>query len=216
MDSNHVEQTVPGGVPLKMWIRVVRLEDEATRHLMNAARLPIVFKHSAALPDVHFGIGAAVGSVIATQRAIIPAAVGVDIGCCMMAAKTTLKAEDLPDNLGPMRSSIERVVPHGRSAGRAPGARDAAAWGKVPGSADTAWAQLEPGFSELFRDYPSWRRRTTAPISGLWEAAINSSRSALTKPGSSGSCCTRVRAAWGTRSARCSSNSPSKTRCAAT
>jgi tRNA-splicing ligase RtcB len=92
--------------------------------------------------------------VIATQRAIIPAAVGVDIGCGMMAVKTTLKAEDLPDNLGPLRSSIERAVPHGRSAGRAPGARDAGAWGEVPGSVDTAWAQLEPGFTELCRDHP--------------------------------------------------------------
>ena len=145
MDSNHVDQTVPGGVPL---------EDEAKRQQMSAAHLPIVFKHIAAMPDVHFGIGATVGSVIATQRAIIPAAVGVEIGRGMMAAKTTLKAKDLPDNLGPLRSSIERAVPHGRSAGRAPGARDTGAWGKVPGSVDTAWAQLEPGFTELCRDQP--------------------------------------------------------------
>jgi tRNA-splicing ligase RtcB len=74
MDSNHVEQPVPGGVPVKMRIRGVPLEDEAKRQLMNAARLPIVFKHIAAMPDVHFGIGATVGSVIATQRAVIPAA----------------------------------------------------------------------------------------------------------------------------------------------
>ena len=76
------------------------------RQLINAARLPIVFKHIAAMPDVHFGIGATVGSVIPTLRAIIPAAVGVDIGCGMMACKTTLTAEDLPDNLAPLRSAI--------------------------------------------------------------------------------------------------------------
>jgi tRNA-splicing ligase RtcB len=67
-----------------------------------------------------------------------------------MAAKTTLRAEDLPDNLGPLRSAIERAVPHGR----APGARDPGAWSKVPGSVDSAWAQLEPEFTALARDHP--------------------------------------------------------------
>src|SRR2546429_4177695 len=76
-----------------------------------------------------------------TIKAIIPAAVGVDIGCGMMAAKTTLRAEDLPD---------KRAVPHGR----APGARDPGAWQKAPGSVNTAWAQLEPEFTELCRDFP--------------------------------------------------------------
>jgi tRNA-splicing ligase RtcB (3'-phosphate/5'-hydroxy nucleic acid ligase) len=150
MDKNYIEEEVPGGVPVKMWTRGVPVEDEAKRQLTNAARLPIVFKHIAAMPDVHFGIGATVGSVIPTLRAIIPAAVGVDIGCGMMACKTTLTAEDLPDNLAPLRSAIERAVPHGRS----PGARDPGAWDKVPGSVDTAWAQLEPDFTELCRDYP--------------------------------------------------------------
>ncbi|ROZ64443.1 RtcB family protein [Ramlibacter sp. WS9] len=150
METNYIEEEVPGGVPIKMWTRGVPVEDEAKRQLTNAARLPIVFKHVAAMPDVHFGIGATVGSVIPTFKAIIPAAVGVDIGCGMIACKTTLTAEDLPDNLGPLRSAIERAVPHGRS----PGARDPGAWSKVPGSVDTAWAQLEPEFTELTRDYP--------------------------------------------------------------
>jgi tRNA-splicing ligase RtcB len=133
-----------------MWTQGVPVEDEARRQLTNAARLPIVFRHIAAMPDVHFGIGATVGSVIPTLKAIIPAAVGVDIGCGMIACKTTLTAEDLPDNLGPLRAAIERAVPHGR----APGARDPGAWGKVPGAVDTAWTQLEPEFTELCRDYP--------------------------------------------------------------
>jgi tRNA-splicing ligase RtcB (3'-phosphate/5'-hydroxy nucleic acid ligase) len=150
MDTHYIEQEVGGGVPIKMWTRGVPVEDEAKRQLQNAARLPIVFKHIAAMPDVHFGIGATVGSVIPTLRAIIPAAVGVDIGCGMMAAKTTLTAEDLPDNLGPLRSAIERAVPHGRQ----PGSRDPGAWQKPPGSVNTAWAQLEPDFKELCRDYP--------------------------------------------------------------
>ena len=150
MDTHYIEQEVPGGVPVKMRTRGVPVEDEAKRQLTNAARLPIVFKHIAAMPDVHFGIGATIGSVIPTLKAIIPAAVGVDIGCGMMACKTTLTAVDLPDNLAPLRSAIERAVPHGR----APGARDPGAWSKTPGSVNTAWAQLEPEFTELCRDYP--------------------------------------------------------------
>jgi len=78
---NYNLQEVPGGVPVKMWTRGVPVEDEARAQLANAARLPIVFKHIAAMPDVHLGIGATVGSVIPTLKAIIPAAVGVDIGC---------------------------------------------------------------------------------------------------------------------------------------
>ena len=109
MEANYIREDVPGGVPIKMWTRGVPVEDEARRQLANAARLPIVFKHIAAMPDVHFGIGATVGSVIPTFKAIIPAAVGVDIGCGMMAAKTTLRAEDLPDSLARLRSAIELV-----------------------------------------------------------------------------------------------------------
>src|SRR6516225_8575487 len=116
--TNYIEELVAGGVPLKMWTRGVPVEDTAKRQLENAARLPIVFKHIAAMPDVHFGIGATVGSVIPTLKAIIPAAVGVDIGCGMIACKTTLKAEDLPDNLAPLRSAIERAVPHGSTPSR--------------------------------------------------------------------------------------------------
>jgi hypothetical protein len=76
--------------------------------------------------------------------------VGVDIGCGMIACKTTLTAEDLPDDLGQLRSAIERAVPHGR----APGSRDPGAWQKAPGSVNTAWAQLEPEFAELCRVHP--------------------------------------------------------------
>ena len=149
-EPQYIEQEVAGGVPIKMWTRGVPVEDAATQQLMNAARLPIAFKHVAAMPDVHYGIGATVGSVIATSRAIIPAAVGVDIGCGMMAAKTTLRAEDLPDTLAPLRAAIERAVPHGRS----PGARDPGAWSKVPGAVETAWAELEPEFTQLTREHP--------------------------------------------------------------
>jgi tRNA-splicing ligase RtcB (3'-phosphate/5'-hydroxy nucleic acid ligase) len=154
MEPTYQLEQVPGGVPVKLWTRGVPVEDEARKQLFNAARLPIVFKHIAAMPDVHFGIGATVGSVIPTLKAIIPAAVGVDIGCGMMACKTTLRAEDLPDNLSGLRTAIERAVPHGRS----PGARDPGAWRNVPGAVDSVWSQLEPEFSGLCRDYPKLAR----------------------------------------------------------
>jgi tRNA-splicing ligase RtcB len=148
--KDYEEQAVEGGVPIKMWTRGVPVEDAARQQLANAARLPIVFRHVAAMPDVHLGIGATVGSVIPTVKAIIPAAVGVDIGCGMIAARTTLSARDLPDHLGPLRSAIEHAVPHGRS----PGARDPGAWRDIPAPVDAAWAQLAPAFREICRDHP--------------------------------------------------------------
>lgn len=104
-----------GKTPIKMWIDGVELEDAAKQQLLNVASLPFIHKHVAVMPDVHWGMGATVGSVIPTTGAIVPAAVGVDIGCGMMACKTSLKAKDLPDNLLGMRTAIEAAVPHGRS-----------------------------------------------------------------------------------------------------
>ena len=150
MEPTFIEHPVPGGVPVKMWTRGVPVEDAAAHQLANAARLPVVFHHIAAMPDVHVGIGATVGAVIPTLRAIIPAAVGVDIGCGMMAVKTTLGASDLPDNLAPLRAAIERAVPHGR----APKGRDPGAWSEVPASVDHAWAHLAPEFDTLTREHP--------------------------------------------------------------
>src|ERR1043165_9958360 len=98
-----------GGVPIKAWTRGVPVEDAARKQLENVAKLPIVFHHVAAMPDGHFGIGATVGSVVPTERAIIPAAVGVDIGCGMMAVETTLTASQLPDTLRPLRTAIEEA-----------------------------------------------------------------------------------------------------------
>ncbi|ATH16311.1 RNA-splicing ligase RtcB [Delftia acidovorans] len=149
---NYLQHNVENGVPIKMWTKGVPVEDEARKQLENAARLPVVFKHVAAMPDVHLGIGATVGSVIPTIKAIIPAAVGVDIGCGMMAAKTTLRAEDLPDNLGPLRSAIEQAVPHGsvpRHRGRDPGS-----WENPPVSVDQVWATLADEFDLLCELHP--------------------------------------------------------------
>jgi tRNA-splicing ligase RtcB (3'-phosphate/5'-hydroxy nucleic acid ligase) len=145
--NNYNEIKTENSVPIKMWTKGVPVEDEAKKQLANAAQLPIVFKHIAAMPDVHVGIGATVGSVIPTIRAIIPAAVGVDIGCGMIACKTTLIAKDLPDNLAPLRDAIEKAVPHGRSTTR--GGRDKGAWDSPPDVADVAWATLASGFDEI-------------------------------------------------------------------
>src|SRR5262245_51366630 len=112
--SNH-ELIETDGVPIKAWVRGVQLEPEAKKQLENVAKLPIVFRHVAAMPDVHWGIGATVGSVIPTEKAIIPAAVGVDIGCGMMAVETTLAASDLPDNLHGVRNELESTVLNGRT-----------------------------------------------------------------------------------------------------
>src|SRR5208337_2978849 len=98
--------------------------------------MPFIFKHVAAMPDTHMGIGATVGSVIATKNAIIPAAVGVDIGCGMNALKTTLRAEDL-GNLAILRSKIENAVPHGRTAQG--GEHDRGSWHDIPTEVEVAW-----------------------------------------------------------------------------
>ena len=102
-----------GYAPIKAWVDGVPVEDAARRQLFNIAALPFIHSHVAVMPDVHLGKGATVGSVIATRGAIVPAAVGVDIGCGMMAMRTTLTASDLPDNLAKLRSGIEAAVPHG-------------------------------------------------------------------------------------------------------
>src|SRR6478736_3435327 len=107
-----IAQELKGGrVPVKIWTPDV--EAQARRQLENVASLPIVHGHVAAMPDVHSGIGATVGSVIPTRQAIIPAAVGVDIGCGMNAVRLTLSAKDLPDNLRSLRGAIEDAVPVG-------------------------------------------------------------------------------------------------------
>ena len=95
---------VKGGAPIKAWTEGVQLEAEAKGQLERTSQLPFIHKHLAVMPDVHWGMGSTVGSVIPTRGAIIPAAVGVDIGCGMVAARTNLNATDLPDSLGAMRS----------------------------------------------------------------------------------------------------------------
>jgi tRNA-splicing ligase RtcB len=105
------------GAPILAWTRGVPVEDVALRQARNVASLPFIHRHVALMPDVHWGRGATVGSVIPTKGAIIPAAVGVDIGCGMMAVQTSLTANDLPDTLSAIRTEIERKAPHGNGPG---------------------------------------------------------------------------------------------------
>ena len=133
-----------GGVPIKAWTVGVPFEDEAKKQLRAIATLPFIHKWIAVMPDVHRGYGATVGSVVATAGAVVPAAVGVDIGCGMIAVRTTLRAEQLPDSLGKVRSAIEKAVPHGRTDNG--GRNDRGAWQDAPAMHREAWARLKPGY----------------------------------------------------------------------
>jgi len=140
------------GVPIKAWTKGVQLEDAAREQLLNVAQLPFIYKWVAAMPDVHWGIGATVGSVIPTRGAIIPAAVGVDIGCGMMAVQTSLNARDLPDNLHGIRDAIERAVPVGRTDNG--GKNDRGAWKDAPVHHIDVWAKLNATYEQIVGKYP--------------------------------------------------------------
>lgn len=140
------------GAPIKMWTQGVPVEPEARQQLLNTASMPFIFKHMAVMPDVHLGKGSTIGSVIPTLGAIIPAAVGVDIGCGMIAVRTSLVAADLPDSLLGLRSSIEQAVPHGRSSSRSK--RDKGAWHDTPSDINAHWAHLASRFKHLTDKYP--------------------------------------------------------------
>ncbi len=149
--ANHEVIETPG-VPVRAWIRGVALEDAARQQLVNVAQMPFVFRHIAAMPDVHWGMGATVGSVIPTHGAIIPAAVGVDIGCGMMAVETSLNASHLPDNLKGLRSAIEKAVPHGRTSHGGRG--DRGAWHSIPERQAEAWKGLAGTYKSIARKHP--------------------------------------------------------------
>lgn len=159
-------------MPIRAWVEGVPIEEAARRQLENVARLPIVHHHVAAMPDVHWGLGATVGSVIPCRGAIVPAAVGVDIGCGMMAVETSLAAGRLPDRLGPLREAIERAVPHGRtSKGRV--ANDRGAWRDPPDDVVHAWKatahagrSLEDGLKAIVAKHPKLASGTSLPHLG--------------------------------------------------
>ena len=129
------------------------IEPAAKQQLLNMAELPFVFKHIAVMPDCHLGKGATVGSVIATKGAVIPAAVGVDIGCGMIAVKTKFFAKDLPDSLEKTRTGIERRIPLGAGAFNK----------KLTTTAHKRVAQLKASG----RDYQAVDRRWTEALGSL-------------------------------------------------
>jgi tRNA-splicing ligase RtcB len=155
-DKNFVELDSGGGAPIRAWVKGVTFEPAAEQQLRNAAQLPFIFRWIAAMPDVHMGIGATVGSVIPTKGAIIPAAVGVDIGCGMAAVRTTLVASDLPDDLRALRTAIEKAVPHGRTDHG--GRNDIGAWREVPERNRARWASLERAYERIIAKHPKLSR----------------------------------------------------------
>ncbi|SMF65841.1 tRNA-splicing ligase RtcB [Alteromonadaceae bacterium Bs31] len=142
-----------GVKPVKIYTRDI--ENMALSQLKNIAQLPIIHSHIAAMPDVHAGIGATVGSVIPTVKAVIPAAVGVDIGCGMMAVQLSLKSAQLPDSLAAMRAAIERAVPVGLSAHKTVSIRQ------------SACKKLERTVDTLFDKHPALLKMQKQPRQ-LW------------------------------------------------
>ncbi|HRG97983.1 MAG TPA: RtcB family protein [Polyangiaceae bacterium] len=143
------------GVPVHAWIDGVAFDPGAEQQLRKLAEIPVVGPFVAVMPDVHVGKGATVGSVVPTRAAILPAAVGVDIGCGMIAQKTTLRAEHLPDDLAGLRSAIEARIPHGRSSG----ARDKGSWHDLPRVVEKAWcASLKAEFSSMCEKHPTFAK----------------------------------------------------------
>ena len=135
------------GAPLKLWDSHGAFEDGAMEQLRNVAKLPFIHKHVAGMPDVHWGMGATIGSVIATKGAIVPAAVGVDIGCGMMAIRTDMTSGRLPDNLHKLRCDIEAAVPHGRTDNG--GKNDRGAWNEMPDRSIRQWSAIEPEYQAI-------------------------------------------------------------------
>jgi tRNA-splicing ligase RtcB len=148
------EQIETSGVPIRAWTRGVPVEPEARRQLMNIAALPFVHGHVAVMPDVHLGRGATVGSVIPTKGAIIPAAVGVDIGCGMAAVMTDVTASQLPDSLATVRAAIEAVVPVGQASHREP-----------PRAAEKAWTRRHrQGYEAIEARHPKIAEKKSAAL----------------------------------------------------
>jgi tRNA-splicing ligase RtcB len=150
---------LPGGhVPIRLWADPDTVEPQALQQLYNVSTIPQI-AGVAVMPDVHVGIGATVGSVIAMRGAVCPAAVGVDIGCGMTAVRTSLNAADLPEDLGQLRNRIERAIPVGRGSHRDPvdpvklggfdGARWTAFWREFDALAPAVHARRERAVSQM-------------------------------------------------------------------
>lgn len=138
--------------PIKEWTSGVDVEASARKQLEDTAKLPFVWPHLAVMPDVHWGVGSTVGSVIPTRGAIVPAAVGVDLGCGMSALRTNLSSSALKDNGNAVRRVIEKAVPHGRTDNG--GDNDRGAWHNIPNIVDRNWLFMSEEFKNIARDRP--------------------------------------------------------------
>lgn len=153
-ESNYSYIEATGGSPIYAWDKGIEFAENAVEQLKNISKLPFIHHHVAAMPDCHWGMGATVGSVIATKGAVMPAAVGVDIGCGMCAWRLSLRGDDLPEDLSVIRAEIERMVPHGRTDNG--GLNDRGAWGGdvMPAFNCDAWNDLSPRYSEIIKKHP--------------------------------------------------------------
>ena len=151
---SEFEEIRSAGVPVKAWIKGVPVEAAARQQLINVAEMPFVFRHVAVMPDVHFGKGATVGSVIPTKGAVIPAAVGVDIGCGMCAVRTDLGAADLPDTLSGVRAAIEAVVPVGQASHK-----------EAPRPVENAWyGKLKARYLAVEQKHPAFAPKASPAL----------------------------------------------------
>lgn len=145
------------------WARIwtPEIDESALKQVKQLVQLPFIHKHVAVMPDVHAGIGSTVGTVIPTIKAIVPAAVGVDIGCGMVAQKLSIRADQLPDSLSNVRSAIEEAVPHGRTNNGGPGDKGAWTAETAPETAQLAWARLvdDPRYVRLSERHAKWYAR---------------------------------------------------------
>lgn len=159
MKTNFTFYQEQGASPVKAWDKGVDFADNTYEQAQQIARMPFIHKHVALMPDAHLGIGATVGSVIATKGAVIPAAVGVDLGCGMMAYRTTLKAEDLPDSLSNLRSLMESMIPHGRSNNGRTG--DRGSFGNITASNENRWKAMSERYDKIIEKHPKAKASNT-------------------------------------------------------
>ncbi len=145
---------------IKGWHDGVKVEEKALDQLRNLSKLPFIYKWVASMADIHWGNGSAVGTILPTLGAIVPSAVGVDLGCGMIAVNTGLRREDFGGNLGYLRERIEKAVPCGRSDNGGP--RDIGAWGEVPDHIMRVWAdEFSMEYLEIIAKHPGAHAKNT-------------------------------------------------------
>jgi len=147
-----MEKWETDNVPVYAWVDGVAVEESAKKQLLEVALMPFIFKHVAVMPDCHMGIGATIGSVIASKSAVMPSAVGVDIGCGVSVTETNLPFEDVKKQAAVVREAIEKAIPHGRTNNGKAG--DRGAWGTLPEYVKHVWeTELKERLKEIVRKH---------------------------------------------------------------